>query len=172
MREIVKDFPGVRALDGVDLDVRRGEVHCLLGQNGAGKSTLIRVLTGAHQPDEGSIVVNGNEVALNSPTAAIDLGIAAIYQELDLVPDLTVAENVFLGHEPARFGLTRRHEVNTKARELLKGLGHGEIPVARAVGLPPAAGQQVVSMARALSRDAQLIVMDEPSAVLDSEEVG
>ncbi len=172
MTGIVKEFPGVRALDGVDLDVRRGEVHCLLGQNGAGKSTLIRVLTGAHQPDDGTIVVNGNEVALNSPTAAIDLGIAAIYQELDLVPDLTVAENVFLGHEPARFGLTRRHEANTKARELLKGLGHGEIPVGRTVGLLPAAGQQVVSMARALSRDAQLIVMDEPSAVLDSEEVG
>ncbi|ADB33314.1 ABC transporter related protein [Kribbella flavida DSM 17836] len=171
MTGIVKQFPGVRALDGVDLDVRRGEVHCLLGQNGAGKSTLIRVLTGAHQPDQGTIIVNGNEVALNSPTAAIDLGIAAIYQELDLVPDLTVAENVFLGHEPARFGMTRRHETNVRARELLTGLGHGEIPVGRAVGLLPAAGQQVVSMARALSRDAQLIVMDEPSAVLDPEEV-
>ncbi|TWD84771.1 monosaccharide ABC transporter ATP-binding protein (CUT2 family) [Kribbella amoyensis] len=171
MSGIVKEFPGVRALDGVDLDVRRGEVHCLLGQNGAGKSTLIRVLTGAHQPDSGTIVVNGHEVRLASPTAAINLGIAAIYQELDLVPDLTVAENVFLGHEPARFGFSRRHETTAKARALLTGLGHGEIPAGRAVGLLPAAGQQVVSMARALSRDAQLIVMDEPSAVLDPEEV-
>ncbi|MEU0090809.1 sugar ABC transporter ATP-binding protein [Kribbella sp. NPDC006257] len=171
MTGIVKEFPGVRALDGVDLDVRRGEVHCLLGQNGAGKSTLIRVLTGAHQPDAGTIHVGGDEVSLSSPTDSIKLGIAAIYQELDLVPDLTVAENVFLGHEPARFGLTRRHEATTKARELLKGLGHGEIPASRPVGLLSAAGQQVVSMARALSRDAQLIVMDEPSAVLDSEEV-
>jgi ribose transport system ATP-binding protein len=171
MTGIVKEFPGVRALDGVDLDVRRGEVHCLLGQNGAGKSTLIRVLTGAHQPDAGTIQVDGSEVSLNSPTDSIRLGIAAIYQELDLVPDLTVAENVFLGHEPARFGLTRRHETNTRARELLNGLGHGEIPPGRPVGLLSAAGQQVVSMARALSRDAQLIVMDEPSAVLDSEEV-
>jgi ribose transport system ATP-binding protein len=171
MTGIVKEFPGVRALDGVDLDVRRGEVHCLLGQNGAGKSTLIRVLTGAHQPDAGTIHVGGEEVSLSSPTDSIKLGIAAIYQELDLVPDLTVAENVFLGHEPARFGLTRRHEATTKARELLKGLGHGEIPASRPVGLLSAAGQQVVSMARALSRDAQLIVMDEPSAVLDSEEV-
>ena len=97
MTGIVKEFPGVRALDGVDLDVRAGEVHCLLGQNGAGKSTLIRVLTGAHQPDAGTIHINGEEVQLNSPTAAIDRGIAAIYQELDLVPDLTVAENIFLG---------------------------------------------------------------------------
>ncbi|MFI5706860.1 sugar ABC transporter ATP-binding protein [Kribbella sp. NPDC051620] len=171
MTGIVKEFPGVRALDGVDLDIRRGEVHCLLGQNGAGKSTLIRVLTGAHKPDAGTIHVNGRLVSLSTPADSMALGIAAIYQELDLVPDLTVAENVFLGHEPARFGLTRRHEANTKARELLKGLGHGEIPPGRTVGLLSAAGQQVVSMARALSRKARLIVMDEPSAVLDSEEV-
>ena len=171
MTGIVKEFPGVRALDGVDLDVRAGEVHCLLGQNGAGKSTLIRVLTGAHQPDAGTIHINGEEVQLNSPTAAIQRGIAAIYQELDLVPDLTVAENIFLGHEPARYGFSLRHEATTRAREILQGLGHGEIPVHRTVGSLPAAGQQVVSMARALSRDAHLIVMDEPSAVLDPEEV-
>jgi ribose transport system ATP-binding protein len=172
MTGIVKEFPGVRALDGVDLDVRAGEVHCLLGQNGAGKSTLIRVLTGAHQPDAGTIHMNGDEVQLNSPTAAIQRGIAAIYQELDLVPDLTVAENIFLGNEPSRFGFSRTHDANTRAREILTGLGHGEIPVHRSVGSLPAAGQQVVSMARALSRDAHLIVMDEPSAVLDPEEVG
>src|SRR2546427_101417 len=103
VRGIVKAFPGVRALDGVDLDVEPGEVHCLLGQNGAGKSTLIRVLTGAHQPDAGMIRINDEPVQLNSPTAAIQRGIAAIYQELDLVPDLTVAENIFLGHEPSRY---------------------------------------------------------------------
>ncbi|GAA1670566.1 sugar ABC transporter ATP-binding protein [Kribbella yunnanensis] len=171
MTGIVKEFPGVRALDGVDLDVRAGEVHCLLGQNGAGKSTLIRVLTGAHQPDAGTIRINGDEVQLNSPTASIQRGIAAIYQELDLVPGLSVAENIFLGHEPARFGFSRRHEASARAREILQGLGHGEIPVRREVGALPAAGQQVVSMARALSRDARLIVMDEPSAVLDPEEV-
>lgn len=171
MMGIVKEFPGVRALDGVDLDVRAGEVHCLLGQNGAGKSTLIRVLTGAHQPDAGMIRINDEPVQLNSPTAAIQRGIAAIYQELDLVPDLTVAENIFLGHEPSRYGFSRTHEANTKARAILKGLGHSEIPTHRSVGSLPAAGQQVVSMARALSRDARLIVMDEPSAVLDPEEV-
>ncbi|WP_406053397.1 sugar ABC transporter ATP-binding protein [Kribbella sp. NBC_00889] len=171
MTGIVKEFPGVRALGGVDLDVRAGEVHCLLGQNGAGKSTLIRVLTGAHQPDAGAIWINGEQVQLNSPTAAIQRGIAAIYQELDLVPELSVAENIFLGHEPSSFGFSRRHEATARAREILQGLGHGEIPAHRSVGSLPAAGQQVVSMARALSRDAQLIVMDEPSAVLDPEEV-
>ena len=126
MMGIVKEFPGVRALDGVDLDVRAGEVHCLLGQNGAGKSTLIRVLTGAHQPDAGMIRINDEPVQLNSPTAAIQRGIAAIYQELDLVPDLTVAENIFLGHEPSRYGFSRTHEANTKARAILKGLGSGK----------------------------------------------
>ncbi|MFC0623850.1 sugar ABC transporter ATP-binding protein [Kribbella deserti] len=171
MTGIVKQFPGVRALDGVDLDVRSGEVHCLLGQNGAGKSTLIRVLSGAHQPDQGTIVVDGNEASFGSPADAMKLGIATIYQELDLVQDLTVAENVFLGHEPARFGFTNRTEIVGRTRELLRGLGHGEIPPGRRVGALPAAGQQVVSMARALSRDARLIIMDEPSAVLDSEEV-
>jgi ribose transport system ATP-binding protein len=97
MSGVVKAFPGVRALDGVDLDVRAGEVHCLLGQNGAGKSTLIKVLAGAHTPDEGTITWNGGAARLTSPMAAMQLGVATIYQELDLVDGLTVAENVFLG---------------------------------------------------------------------------
>ena len=101
MRGIIKEFPGVRALDGVDLDVAAGEVHCLLGQNGAGKSTLIKVLAGAHQPDEGEISGRASAVMLGSPHDADAAGIATIYQELDLVAGLTVAENIFLGHEPA-----------------------------------------------------------------------
>ncbi|MEV4531099.1 ATP-binding cassette domain-containing protein, partial [Streptosporangium sp. NPDC049304] len=119
MRGIVKQFPGVRALDGVDLEVLPGEVHCLLGQNGAGKSTLIKTLAGAHQPDEGTITLNGEEVRLSSPTAAIRLGITTIYQELDLVDGLSVAENVFLGHEPARMGFVSRGEAARATRELL-----------------------------------------------------
>src|SRR3712207_4318507 len=103
MHGIVKTFPGVRALDGVDLDVRAGEVHCLLGQNGAGKSTLIKVLAGAHQPDEGTIAWDGETVTLHDPHAAMAHGIATIYQELDLVSGLTVADNVFLGREQSRF---------------------------------------------------------------------
>src|SRR6188508_1674827 len=128
MSGIVKVFPGVRALDGVDLDVRPGEVHCLLGQNGAGKSTLIKVLAGAHQPDEGTITWQGEQVRLSTPMAAMRLGIATIYQELDLVDGLSVAENIFLGHEKTAGGFTRRGHQNAEARRLLGRLGHGEIP--------------------------------------------
>jgi ribose transport system ATP-binding protein len=172
MAGIVKEFPGVRALDGVDLEVVPGEVHCLLGQNGAGKSTLIKVLAGAHQPDEGTITWRGEAVRLTHPMAAMRLGIATIYQELDLVDGLSVAENIFLGHERSSAGFTRRGEQNAQARGLLGRLGHAEIPATREVGRLSAAGKQIVSMARALSHDARLIVMDEPSAVLAHDEVG
>ncbi|HET9997819.1 MAG TPA: sugar ABC transporter ATP-binding protein [Nocardioides sp.] len=171
MRGIVKTFPGVRALDGVDLEVRAGEVHCLLGQNGAGKSTLIKVLAGAHRPDEGTIEWRGEPVTLANPQAAITRGISTIYQELDLVAGLSVAENIFLGHEMSRGGLLKRSETRRLARALLKRLGHAEIRVDREVGTLPSSGQQIVSMARALSHDTRLIVMDEPSAALDQQEV-
>ncbi len=171
MRGIVKTFPGVRALDGVDLTVRPGEVHCLLGQNGAGKSTLIKVLAGAHRPDEGEITWLGEPVVLGTPDAAISLGISTIYQELDLVAGLSVAENLFLGHEKSRAGLLRRKDTRRAARALLARLGHEEIRADREVGTLPASGQQIVSMARALSHDTRVIVMDEPSAALDQQEV-
>ncbi|MGY1642221.1 sugar ABC transporter ATP-binding protein [Geodermatophilus sp. SYSU D00703] len=171
MQGIVKSFPGVRALDGVDLDVRAGEVHCLLGQNGAGKSTLIKVLAGAHQPDAGRIAWRGDQVDLATPQAAMALGIATIYQELDLVAGLTVADNVFLGREFSRLGITRPAEANRAASALLTRLGHPEIRPTAEVGSLSAAAQQMVSIARALSQDAKLIIMDEPSAVLDNEEV-
>jgi len=171
MSGITKSFPGVRALDGVDLDVQAGEVHCLLGQNGAGKSTLIKVLAGAHQPDGGDIVWQGAPVVLKSPVAAMRLGIATIYQELDLVEGLSVAENIFLGHEPATAGFVRSRAARATAAELLARLGHPEIDPRRLVGELSAAAQQIVSMARALSHDVRLIVMDEPSAALDPDEV-
>jgi ribose transport system ATP-binding protein len=171
MRGIVKRFPGVRALDGVDFEVVPGEVHCLLGQNGAGKSTLIKVLSGAYRPDAGEIEWDGERVSFTSPHDADVAGIATIHQELDLVPWLSVAENVVLGHEPARLGFTRPASAEQVAADVLRRLGHPEIPPRREVGRLSAAGQQVVSVARALSRNARLIVMDEPSAVLDSEEV-
>ncbi|MBY8341673.1 sugar ABC transporter ATP-binding protein [Streptomyces spinosirectus] len=172
MSGITKSFPGVRALDGVDLDVQAGEVHCLLGQNGAGKSTLIKVLAGAHQPDTGSIRWRGEEVTLRSPIAAMRLGIATIYQELDLVEHLSVAENVHLGHEPTAAGfVVRGRAARASTARLLKRLGHPEIEPARLVGQLSAAQQQIVSMARALSHDVRLIVMDEPSAALDPDEV-
>jgi ribose transport system ATP-binding protein len=171
MRGIVKEFPGVRALDEVDLDVAAGEVHCLLGQNGAGKSTLIKVLAGAYRPDAGEILWAGEPVVFGSPHDADAAGIATIHQELDLVPGLSVAENIVLGHEPGRFGFSRPRAAEDVARALLRRLGHPEIPPRRELGRLSAAGQQIVSMARALSRDARLIVMDEPSAVLDADEV-
>ncbi|MFD8030401.1 sugar ABC transporter ATP-binding protein [Streptomyces sp. NPDC059717] len=172
MSGITKSFPGVRALDGVDLDVRAGEVHCLLGQNGAGKSTLIKVLAGAHQPDTGAIHWRGEPVTLRSPIAAMRLGIATIYQELDLVEHLSVAENVHLGHEPTSTGfVVRGKAARASTAALLRRLGHPEIDPGRLVGELSAAQQQIVSMARALSHDVRLIVMDEPSAALDPDEV-
>ncbi|WP_431909022.1 sugar ABC transporter ATP-binding protein [Amycolatopsis thermoflava] len=171
MRGIVKTFPGVRALDGVELSVRAGEVHCLLGQNGAGKSTLIKVLAGAHQPDAGEIRWLGDPVTLSSPVVALRRGIATMYQELDLIPALSVSDNIFLGHEPAQAGFTRDRQARVRAAELLARLGHPEIHPDREVGDLSAAGQQLVSMARALAHDARLIVMDEPTAALAADEV-
>ncbi len=167
MTGIVKEFPGVRALDGVDLDVRAGEVHCLLGQNGAGKSTLIKVLSGFHQPDEGTITWDGEVTPFSTPAKAIEHGVATIYQELDLVPHLDVTENVFLGHEVSRLGFSQRGQARKQVRELLARLGHPEISPTKVVGELPPASQQIVSMARALSHETRLLVLDEPSAVLD-----
>jgi ribose transport system ATP-binding protein len=171
LAEVVKTFPGVRALDGVELEVRAGEVHCLLGQNGAGKSTLIKVLSGVHRPDSGHVEWLGQPVSFANPQAAMRAGIATIYQELDLVDELSVAENAFLGHEPRRFGFVRRAYMARQTRQILSRLGHPEIPPRRAVRALPNAGKQVVSMVRALSHDARLIIMDEPSAVLAHDEV-
>lgn len=171
VRGAQKAFAGVRALKGVDLEVVAGEVHCVLGQNGAGKSTLIKILAGAYQPDDGEITWQGSTVTIPDPVAAIHLGIATMYQELDVVDGLTVTENIFLGHELATAGVLHRSAANRKARELLARLGHGDLNPNREVGTLSAASKQIVSMARALSHDAKLIVMDEPSAVLDSEEV-
>jgi len=168
---IVKEFPGVRALDGVDLEFDVGEVHCLLGQNGAGKSTLIKVLSGVHTPDAGTISWCGDTVSLATPAEAMRCGIATIYQELDLVDGLSVAENIFLGHEQERAGFVRRGAMRAAAKELLRRLGHPEIRVSGEAGGLAAAGKQLVSMARALSRDARLLIMDEPSAVLAAHEV-
>ncbi|MFD1338112.1 sugar ABC transporter ATP-binding protein [Microbacterium lemovicicum] len=168
---MTKSFAGVHALRGVDLSVRAGEVHCILGQNGAGKSTLIKVLAGVHRPDDGEIAWNGETVEIPSPQAGIELGIATMYQELDVVDGLTIAENIFLGHELARGGFSRRSQAAARTRELLQRLGHASLSPHTEVGSLSAANKQIVSMARALSHDIKLIIMDEPSAVLDTEEV-
>ena len=139
--------------------------------NGAGKSTLIKVLSGFHQPDQGTITWNGEEASFSTPAKAIEHGVATIYQELDLVPHLDVTENVYLGHEVSRVGLSQRRQARKQVRDLLARLGHSEISPTRVVGDLSPANQQIVSMARALSRDTRLLVLDEPSAVLDQEEV-
>lgn len=171
VRNLSKSFAGVRALQGVDLDVLAGEVHCVLGQNGAGKSTLIKALSGVHQPDGGEIRWMGEPVQLADPTAALELGIATMYQELDVVDGLNVTENIFLGHEDARAGVLRVRDAKDRTRKLLARLGHQDLSPNTEVGTLSAAGKQIVSMARALSRNAKLIIMDEPSAILDSGEV-
>ncbi|OAR23048.1 sugar ABC transporter ATP-binding protein [Streptomyces sp. ERV7] len=167
---IRKAFPGVLALDGVDFALRRGEVHVLLGENGAGKSTLIKVLSGAHRPDSGRILVDGHEVRIHGAQDAERLGIATIHQEFTLVPDLTVAENIFLGRQPRRFGLIDRTRMEADAAVLLARVGVDVPPHARVRELG-IARLQMVEIAKALSLDARVLIMDEPTAVLTSEEV-
>jgi ribose transport system ATP-binding protein len=171
VRGLVKDYPGVRALDGVDLTVTGGQVHCLVGQNGAGKSTLIKCIAGLVTPTRGEILVGGTPLPPGDPAAALARGVATIYQELDLVDDLTVADNLLLGHELRRGPLLDRRATHRRARDVLARLGHPEVPTDRRVGTLSPATRQVVSIARALSRDARLLVMDEPSAVLGPDEV-
>jgi ribose transport system ATP-binding protein len=171
VRGLVKDYPGVRALDGVDMTVTAGQVHCLVGQNGAGKSTLIKCITGLVTPSAGEIEVGGEPLPPGDPGAALARGVAAIYQELDLVDDLSVADNLFLGHELRRGPLLDRRTARRTASALLDRLGHGEIRPAALVGELAPAAKQVVSVARALTRDARLLIMDEPSAVLGGDEV-
>jgi ribose transport system ATP-binding protein len=171
VRGLVKDYPGVRALDGVDFDVAAGQVHCVVGQNGAGKSTLIKCIAGVVVPTAGEVLVDGEPLPPGDPAAALARGVATIYQELDLVEDLSVADNLFLGHERRRGVLIDRPGSRRRAGELLDRLGHPDIDPRALVGELRPAAKQVVSVARALTRDARLLVMDEPSAVLDGHEI-
>jgi monosaccharide-transporting ATPase len=171
MRGITKGFTGVQALDGVDFDVRRGEVHALVGHNGAGKSTLIKIMTGAYSKDSGRITLQGREVSFSTPAAAQDAGIATIYQEVNLVPYMTAPENIFLGREPrASFGRVDWARMRREAKTVLDGLG-----VRVDLGVPvmnlSVALQQMVALARAVSLHAVLVVMDEPTSSLDTAEV-
>lgn len=170
MREIMKRFPGVTALDGVDFELEPGEVHVILGENGAGKSTLIKMLAGAHQPDEGQIRVNGEEVRITSATVAQELGISTIYQEFNLVPQLSVAENIFLGRQPRRFGLVNRREMRQETQKLLDRIGLRISPGTNVSELGMAQ-RQMVEIAKALSLDARVLIMDEPTASLSGQEV-
>jgi ribose transport system ATP-binding protein len=171
MRGISKRYPGARALDNASLEVRAGEVHILLGENGAGKSTLMKILSGAVRADSGEILLDGRPVALSSPLRARRLGISTIYQELSLVPHLSVAENIFLGKTPTRWaGVVDRARMRSGSRRILDGLGLA-IDSNAPVHTLRLAQQQMVEVARALSDDARLLVMDEPTSALSRREV-
>src|SRR3954463_4987738 len=173
VRGLVKEYPGVRALQGVDLDVLEAEVHCLLGPNGAGKSTLIKCVSGAVEPTSGEILFLGEPLPPGDPAGSLKRGVATIYQELDLVADLSVAESIFLAHEPRRRGglLLDLDKMYRDSDALLKRLGHDGIPPRAKVGALRPAAQQIVSIARALSGNVRLLIMDEPSAILDDGEI-
>jgi ribose transport system ATP-binding protein len=170
LRGIRKAYPGVVALDGVDFDLRAGEVHVLLGENGAGKSTFVRILSGATRRDAGEIEVHGRAVEIAGPREAQKLGISAIYQEFNLVPQLSAAQNIFLGREPSRGGVMDRGRLVAEAGALLEGLGvrlDPRTPV-QSLGV---AQQQMVEVAKALSTQARVLIMDEPTSALTESEI-
>ncbi|MDG4821761.1 sugar ABC transporter ATP-binding protein [Asanoa sp. WMMD1127] len=170
MRGIGKRFPGVVALDGVDLRLYPGEVHALMGENGAGKSTLIKVLTGAYHHDQGDITLAGESVAFAGPHQAQQAGVSTVFQEINLCPNLSVAENVLIGRAPTRFGRIRWSAMRRRAEELLARL-QLSIDVGSDLGSHSIAVQQMVAIARALDVDAKVLVLDEPTSSLDASEV-
>ena len=173
LRGISKRFPGVIALNDVNLEVRAGEVHALLGENGAGKSTLIKTIAGVYRPDDGDIRVDGKTALIRSPHDAQALGISTIFQEFTLAPDMTVAENIFLGREPLRFAplaIVDRRALIRHTRDVLASLDLRIEPAAKVKHLG-VAQQQMVEIAKALSLDARLIIMDEPTATLTAHEI-
>ncbi len=170
MREIGKSFPGVRALDGVTLDLFAGEVLALVGENGAGKSTLMKILAGAQPADSGEIVIDGKAVVIDSPRAAENLGIGMIYQEFNLVPGLNAIDNIVLGNEPGRGPFINEAQASERAGKTFADLGI-ELPLNVEAARLSVAQQQMVEITKVLSRHARIIVMDEPSAALTDREI-
>lgn len=174
MRKIDKSFPGVHALRGVEIAVDEGQVHVLLGENGAGKSTLIKVLAGIYQADSGEILIDGSPVVIPDAKTGRDMGISVIYQELNLVPDLSVAKNIFLGREPVLPGVLRRVDwarVESESREVMRRLDV-KIDVHAPIRALSVADQQMIEIARALAFDCKILVMDEPTSSLSEHEIG
>ncbi|MDD8044683.1 MAG: ATP-binding cassette domain-containing protein, partial [Verrucomicrobiota bacterium] len=167
---IGKSFPGVRALDGIDFGVREGSIHALIGENGAGKSTLLKILGGIHPPSEGSVYVDGAAQRLAGVGAALRSGIAVIHQELQLVSELSVAENLYLGHLPARLGLVRRRQLYAAARAQLERIGETIDPSVK-LGRLSIAQRQMVEIAKALAQGAKVLALDEPTSSLSDREV-
>jgi len=170
MQGITKRFPGVLALDQVDFQVNRGEIHSLIGQNGAGKSTLMKILAGVYSADEGLIKMNGQPVHFKHPRDSLDKGIVTVYQELSLLPNLTVAENIFLGREPGHRMVIDNRTIYDRSQEILNSLGIHNIDLKAKIASVPLAQRQLVEIAKALSHDLKVLVLDEPTAPLTSED--
>jgi ribose transport system ATP-binding protein len=169
--KISKSFPGVKSLDQVDFSVKAGEIHALLGENGAGKSTLVKIIAGAHKPDEGTIAFEGKQVHWHSPRAAREAGIHVIYQELVLFPELTVGENVFIGEEPAgKLGIISYRKMRDQAAEILDSLGV-HLRLNEKVKNLSIADQQMVEIAKSMVSKVKLLILDEPTAVIAGHEV-
>ena len=170
MRNVHKAFAGVKALDTVELTLRSGEIHALMGENGAGKSTLIKVLTGVHEPDGGTIEFDGRTISPRSSREAEAGGISTVYQEVNLIPTLSVADNILLGRQPTRFTFLRKRAIRQRAEAALKRLGVS-LDVMQPLGSCSIAVQQMVAIARALDIKAKLLILDEPTSSLDEREV-
>src|SRR5688572_301228 len=164
------EFPGVKALTDVSFDVHSGSVHALMGENGAGKSTLLKILSGAYRPTAGAVVIDGKPQMFDNTSNALAAGVAVIYQELHLVPEMSVAENLFLGHLPQRAGLVNRRELLAAARRQLDLVGEAIDPDIK-LGRLPLAQRQMVEIAKALTRGARIIAFDEPTSSLSDREV-
>jgi len=170
MEGIHKSFPGVQALEDVDFTLKTGEIHALVGENGAGKSTLIKIMTGVERPNRGKIVLDGKEVFIRSPEHAQDLGISTVYQEVNLCPNLTVAENILIGREPMKWGGIDWKTMNARARQILQGLDI-DLDVTQTLGLCSVAIQQMAAIARALEiSSARILILDEPTSSLTTHE--
>src|SRR5689334_1632761 len=170
MKGIAKSFPGVVALEGVDFSLRRGEIHALMGENGAGKSTLIKILTGVEHPDQGLIELEGKPVQVRSPQHSQELGISTVYQEINLCTNISVAENIMLGHEPRRLGGIDWKRMNHLAGQAIARLGL-DLDVTQPLGNYSVAIQQMVAIARSLEiLSAKVLILDEPTSSLDIHE--
>ena len=170
LKHITKTFYGVKALDDVSLSFERGEVHAVVGENGAGKSTIMKVLGGLYFADNGEIYIDGVKQHINNVSDALKSGVAVVYQELNLMPQLTVAENIYLHNLPAKVGFVDKHTMNQKAQELLDSMGV-DIKATDPIALLSVSQQQMVEIAKALSHDSDIVIMDEPTAALNIKEV-
>ena len=170
LKDVVKTFGGVTALAGVQFQLKKGEIHALMGENGAGKSTFIKVITGVHKPDSGIMLLEGERISPRNTMDSAKLGIAAIYQHVTAFPDLSVTENIFMGQEiKNKLGMYDWRQMNQRAKELIEPLSK-EIDVTKPMGSLSVAAQQLVEIAKALSRDARILIMDEPTASLTANE--